>query len=813
MLQLRNSQSEEAVAIPDLLAPQESRENTPCAPDLHHHGHRHSQENENAPAVDHKNPIESHKRTLITNLVAKGMALCYVCGAEVAVEKQCDKCHLCVCREHRSKMGFFQTYYVCHPCCRPPKCPPDVLQELVDRFGLSQQTVVNAFTLMGGDMRKAMQLLGAKKSKNAPPSAPGAQAESITANPLRRDNAAPGAALVVRQPLKSLPGNDRRREPSCASAFVDVEDDAAPLPITAPAPPVVVSADAKHQQASCASLPTVVAPVPEPIIRNASASPEAQLKADEHFCEIPENSSRAHSRQSSTNRPPSSSNAAVSATKCMVGACNLKALPGISAKIYKTLPEEHHDNANSVKAAAVPPPHMNVQSAPPLLASKMPPPQPRKGVPPPPVGIAPPPLAGVAPLAKGVAGKAPPPPPPPCFGKAAAAPGGELPLQKTKSFFWEKVEDTSLLSEDSVWKTHEAAAESALDDAERARLEILFAKKGKPNADAKEGGALPPPTGPVGMTMLHLQNTQRDCNVGIVLQYLKMAPQEICDAIQSFDDGIQDKLSTILSICPTTEDLESVRALPPKVEGVKYSPALHFIIATQSIPYFEAKLRSWTTLNEFDACWEDVRDRVDAVRAATDGLRHQSPHFAQLLRFILALGNFLNQGSASLRNAKAFRISDLKKLSTVKSADGRQTMLEVVVQSITTKIPDINCFVEEVRPCFHARSVEFAALRADVKQLHTRLATCAQVEKHAKENNESAISAALGPFVGPATERLALLSNDMNAAMDDGTHLATFFGEKSEGFDPQTLFCDVWNFALEYQNVLAATATTQQKKK
>ena len=84
-------------------------------------------------------------------------------------------------------------------------------------------------------------------------------------------------------------------------------------------------------------------------------------------------------------------------------------------------------------------------------------------------------------------------------------------------------------------------------------------------------------------------------------------------------------------------------------------------------------------MKKFDIVYEDIRAKMSIILEASKEVR-TSKKFQTILKIILALGNYLNQGS-SKGHAKGFKLSSLKTICDTKSSTKKNfTLLHYVIQ-------------------------------------------------------------------------------------------------------------------------------------
>ena len=89
-------------------------------------------------------------------------------------------------------------------------------------------------------------------------------------------------------------------------------------------------------------------------------------------------------------------------------------------------------------------------------------------------------------------------------------------------------------------------------------------------------------------------------------------------------------------------------------------------------------------MKKFDVIYEDILPKMSIILEASKEVR-TSKKFRTILKIILALGNYLNQGpdapGSSKGNAMGFKLSSLKNICDTKSSTKKNfTLLHYVIQ-------------------------------------------------------------------------------------------------------------------------------------
>ncbi|KAG7263246.1 LOW QUALITY PROTEIN: hypothetical protein CRUP_038641 [Coryphaenoides rupestris] len=92
---------------------------------------------------------------------------------------------------------------------------------------------------------------------------------------------------------------------------------------------------------------------------------------------------------------------------------------------------------------------------------------------------------------------------------------------------------------------------------------------------------------------------------------------------------------------------------------------------------------------------DELRGGYDCIYKASLELK-SSKKLAKILEFVLAMGNYLNNGQPKTNKTTGFKINFLTELSTTKTVDGKSTFLHILVKSLCQHFPDVLDFSKDL---------------------------------------------------------------------------------------------------------------------
>nr|XP_021395572.1 formin-like protein 1 [Lonchura striata domestica] len=441
-------------------------------------------------------------------------------------------------------------------------------------------------------------------------------------------------------------------------------------------------------------------------------------------------------------------------------------------------------------APAAPPPP---PPPPPLPgAEPVPPPPP---APPLPAGSAPPP----APPLPG-APMPPPPPPPPLGGEPPAGPGApptangsvkvKKPIQtkfRMPVFNWVALKPSQI---DGTVFT-ELNDEKVLQELDMSDFEEQF--KTKAQGPALDISALKAKATQKAPSKVTLMESNRAKNLAITLRKAGRSIQDICTAIETYDQQVLslDFLELLLRFLPT----EYERTLIGKFERDQQPPEElsdedQFMIRFSKIPRLAERMNVMIFLGSFGDTAQLLMPQLNAIIAASMSLKSSSK-LRHILEIVLAFGNYMN--SSKRGAAYGFRLQSLDALLEMKSTDRKQTLLHYLVRVIMEKYPELTGFHTELHFLDKAGTVSLDGVLQDVRSLQQGM------ELTRREFMRQDDSPVLKDFLKSNSEVMEKLQADSKTAKEAYESAVEYFGENPKTSPPTTFFPMFLRFIKAYK--------------
>ena len=172
--------------------------------------------------------------------------------------------------------------------------------------------------------------------------------------------------------------------------------------------------------------------------------------------------------------------------------------------------------------------------------------------------------------------------------------------------------------------------------------------------------------------VVNLLDDKREKNVGISISRLKVSVKEIHHALVFGDFSVltKDIISLLVNAAP--EEAEQVACNAYQGDVSKLSEASRFAYELSDIPLVHTRLECCKAIVMMDDEEARLKDIMKIYEANLQYVKN-TPGLKKLCQILLAIGNYLN-GEDPRGGAWGFRIDYLRKINTIKCADGTRTL-------------------------------------------------------------------------------------------------------------------------------------------
>ncbi|CAM9538856.1 unnamed protein product [Scytosiphon promiscuus] len=228
----------------------------------------------------------------------------------------------------------------------------------------------------------------------------------------------------------------------------------------------------------------------------------------------------------------------------------------------------------------------------------------------------------------------------------------------------------------------------------------------------------------------------------IVFSTVSVSPETLRTAVMSMDLSFltQDTLAKLNTLQPQPQELAILRAV--KVEDVAELPKVEqFLVLASRIPNYHTRLRCAGDMQSFQPDTDTTLAKIATVSEAVSEVT-SSAKLKRLLAVVLAVGNFLNEGTGR-GGAKAITLDSLLKLPTVRrtnkralAGQGDDNLAHMIMEWAEKAEPSLLSLGEDLPLAAEASKLGLDDLKKEVLVISKNIGVLAAKLKEAKEKRQ-----------------------------------------------------------------------------
>ncbi|CAL5006095.1 unnamed protein product [Urochloa decumbens] len=290
-----------------------------------------------------------------------------------------------------------------------------------------------------------------------------------------------------------------------------------------------------------------------------------------------------------------------------------------------------------------------------------------KSPPPPPKSPPPPPPPNMPPSSRKGQNSAQPPLPPPLPVQVQVGKDG-LPLPRLKPLHWDKVRAAP--NRAMVWNDIQSSSFEFEFDEQTIKSLFAYNFQGPVKTDDANNKTL--------STNKHVIEHHKLQNTTILLKTLNASTEQVCISITEGTGLSVQQLEALVKMKPSEEEEKKLLDYDGDINML--DPAENFVKVLLTIPMAFSRIEVMLYKETFDDEVAHLRMSFALIKGACSELR-SSKLFFRLLEAVLKTGNRMNVGTIR-GGASAFKLDALLKLSDIRGADGKTTLLHFVVHEM-----------------------------------------------------------------------------------------------------------------------------------
>ncbi|MXQ94064.1 hypothetical protein E5288_WYG008522 [Bos mutus] len=395
----------------------------------------------------------------------------------------------------------------------------------------------------------------------------------------------------------------------------------------------------------------------------------------------------------------------------------------------------------------------------------------------------------------------PPPPPPPLPPPVPCAPPmlprglghrrSETSHMSVKRLRWEQVEN----SEGTIWGQlgEDSDYDKLSDMVKYLDLELHFGTQ-------KAAKPVPGPEPFRKKEVVEILSHKKAYNTSILLAHLKLSPAELRQVLMSMEPRRLEPahLAQLLLFAPDADEEQRYQAY--REAPGRLSEPDQFVLQMLSVPEYKTRLRSLHFQATLQEKTEEIRGSLECLRQASLELKN-SRKLAKILEFVLAMGNYLNDGQPQTNKTTGFKINFLTELNSTKTVDGKSTFLHILAKSLSQHFPELLGFAQDLPTVPLAAKVNQRALTNDLADLHGTISEIQAACQSMSPSSEDKFAVVMASFLETAQPLLRALDGLQREAMEELGKALAFFGEDSKATTSEAFFGIFAEFMSKFERV------------
>ncbi|KAJ8283990.1 hypothetical protein COCON_G00028400 [Conger conger] len=311
--------------------------------------------------------------------------------------------------------------------------------------------------------------------------------------------------------------------------------------------------------------------------------------------------------------------------------------------------------------------------------------------------------------------------------------------------------------------------------------------------------------------VIEILSHKKAYNASILIAHLKLSPEELRQVLMTMTTERLEPshIKQLLLYAPDEEEVKQYKEFSQ--DPAKLSAPDQFVLQMLSVPEYKTRLRSLHFKTTFQEKTEDMRAGYECIYKASLELKN-SKKLAKILEFVLAMGNYLNNGQPKTNRTTGFKINFLTELSTTKTVDGKSTFLHILAKSLGQHFPELLHFARDLKTVPLAAKVNQRTITIDLNDLHATIQDIRMASQTMPATAGDRFAAVMSSFLENTHPAVQSLDSLQQRAMDEFTKVASFFGEDSKATSTEAFFGIFAEFITKFQRALNETQATENTR-
>ncbi|XP_056285675.1 delphilin isoform X3 [Pseudoliparis swirei] len=396
----------------------------------------------------------------------------------------------------------------------------------------------------------------------------------------------------------------------------------------------------------------------------------------------------------------------------------------------------------------------------------------------------------------------PPPLPPPCDPPPLPKPGphaSDANHMSVKRLRWEQVEN----SEGTIWGQlgEDSDYDKLTDMVKFLDLDLHFGTQRR-SMSPPEPAFLPENL--KKKDVVEILSHKKAYNASILIAHLKLSAGELRQVLMDLTtDRLEPAhIKQLLLYAPDEDEVQQYERF--EQDPAKLSEPDRFIYQMLTVPEYKTRLRSLHLKTTLQERTEEMKVAYDYIYKASVELK-SSKKLAKILEFVLAMGNYLNNGQPKSHRTTSFKINFLAELSTTKTVDGKSTFLHILAKSLCQHFPELLDFSRDLTTVPLAAKVNQRAVTAELSDLGATILDIRKACLKIPPTSEDHFASVMSSFLENSHPAIQSLESLQTQAMEEFSKVASFFGEDGMSANTESFFGIFAEFMCKFERALTET--------
>jgi len=259
-----------------------------------------------------------------------------------------------------------------------------------------------------------------------------------------------------------------------------------------------------------------------------------------------------------------------------------------------------------------------------------------------------------------------------------------------------------------------------------------------------------------------------------------------------------EQVKQLSQVLPSKDDLTNIdNYLQNGGDIARLGPAERFAMELNKVPQIANLLQAFSFKLSFEPKKIDIKPAIETLKKASKELAG-SQKFAQLLEYVLEVGNFVNENTPR-GGTVGFKYSSLLKIADTKSTDNSMNLLQFIVTGLQKESAYLLTFYDDFPNVAAGARVNIGALAADVNTLQKDYTSTRQIVEGFPRGR---LADSMMSFLDRAKEDIDQIVKTFKYSEDAYSDAVNFYGESPKEMGCEEFFGTIVKFNETIQEII-----------